>query len=108
MDTKPFTGEEVAKKAIWLAYQASVPMGMGFLQVRDDMTEQSVWDAIYREGGHLYVDYCFGRMMKTNIDYTASEVKGDDRASPSYQSWATCYQSYDELFKAAIKELTKS
>jgi hypothetical protein len=66
--------EAVVKRALFLAYQQSRPMGMGFMQVRDDMTEDQVWEgAIGRSDsggvgtekpGILNADYVFGRMMK--------------------------------------------
>lgn len=109
------TGEQVAKRATWLAYEASEPVGMGFLQYRTDLTEDTLWDALEidvttKDGvvtNGVYIDYGYGRMMKYGITFTLSEVKGRGvTVSPDYQSWCKKYPTYDALIEAAIASLS--
>jgi len=56
-------------KAVVLArlYNASKPLGMGFLQSDDkDMTVEEARDLL--DSGHTYFDYLKGRVMKVNLE----------------------------------------
>ena len=100
--------QAVAKKAFWLAYQASVPMGMGFLHFREDAKEQDIVDSMVRpreDGIELYGDYVLGRMMKTGFRTKGNQLIYGDEARSDYQSWAVKYGTYGNLVDAAEKEV---
>ncbi len=80
----PGQGPAIAKRAVWLAYQAARIHGMGRLQAIDDATENSVWRNEIEAGdypgnfrppeGEVHADYVFGRMLKLNLCYDANFV----------------------------------
>lgn len=116
------TGEQVAKRAFWLAWQAcGGPFGMGVLQDRPAATEDEVW--VGARGAHDYVlcsakrskpgeatgDYVFGRMMKLRIEFTEDTISTrDSMPTYDYQAWCHMYPSYDALIDAAAKDLGAS
>jgi len=114
------TGEQVAKRAFWLAWQAcGGPLGMGFLQNRPDATEEDVWvgarsayDYVgYKcnKPGEVTGDYVFGRMMKLHIEFTEDTVSTrDSMPTYDYQAWCRMYPSYDALIDAAANDLGAS
>ncbi len=111
------TGEAVAKRAFWLAWQAcGGPRGMGFLQDRPDATEDDVWanarsDQDYPGGRHdksgsAYGDYVFGRMMKMGLEFTEDTVSYRDGALRlDYEAWCGKYRDYEALVMAAMEDL---
>lgn len=115
--TAPFTGEQVAKRILFLAYQASQVVGMGHFQKKDGVSEQEVWEQCYDardyggfgpkgKPGRLSADYVFGRMMKLGITWTEGSVcVPGERVSPDYQSWCTVYRTADDLIAAALLDL---
>lgn len=105
--------EQVAKRALFLAYNAACLVGMGILQARDNVDEDSVWNNALTKGDyplrtdttknkHLFADYVFGRMMKLSLSWDATSVTVPD-ATPraDYQSWCSMYPTYESLVKAA-------
>jgi len=125
-------GELLARKMVWLAYQASSPTGLGNLQYREDITEETLWSSadvakltkaepisswterigvLCGKGRpsttYVSCDYVFGRMMKLKFSFTDSDVvvDYDYPVSCDYQSWASSYQSMQQLRHAAIHEL---
>ncbi|MEN6549969.1 MAG: hypothetical protein ABFE07_28330 [Armatimonadia bacterium] len=115
--TTPFTGEQVAKRIFWLAWQAcGGPLGAGWLQNHPEATEADVWQNVCTNGdypgnpssrpGDAYGDYVFGRMMKLTVLYKADEVAlNDERPRGDYQAWCRQYRTYEELAKAALTSL---
>lgn len=103
------TPETIAKRAAFLAYNASIVVGMGILQARDNVTEDEVWaEVTYRNEGknQIYGDYVFGKMMKFSLTWDEKEVKAHDHALRSdYQSWSIGYKTYKDLVQAAIQSL---
>lgn len=105
--------EQVAKCMVWLAYQASVPVGMGRLHYRQDLTEETLWAALKQQvlktnvptfDFELYLDYCFGRMMKFSIVWSKDAIYvSNEMIKEDYQSWAREYHSYARLYEAAIR-----
>jgi hypothetical protein len=102
----------VAKEAMWLAWQASGVVGLGILQdkpdaMRDEVIKQTFRpQSDYAKQNNLPLegsaDYVFGRMMKTHfrirdnaVEYGSGTPRGD------YQSWAYTYKTYDALMDAA-------
>lgn len=125
-------GELLARKMVWLAYKASNPVGLGNLQYREDITEETLWNSadvakltkaepisswterigILCGKGRpsttcVSCDYVFGRMVKLKFSFTDSDVAidYDQTVSCDYQSWASSYQSIQQLRHAAIHEL---
>lgn len=126
MDRKYSNHEEalnVAKEAMWLAWQASGVVGMGILQDKPGAMKEEVIKQTFRpqsdyakeknlplEGS---ADYVFGRMMKTHFRINGDVVSfsnGEPRAD--YQSWVYTYRTYEALMDAAemavIKESVKA
>ena len=116
------TGEQVAKRAFWLAWQAcGGPLGMGVFQDRAGVTEEEVWEgargandyqgfgAKCSKPGESTGDYVFGRMMKLHIEFEDDTVSTRDEApTRDYQAWCGRYPSYDALIDAAAKDLGAS
>jgi hypothetical protein len=109
--------ESIVKRMFWLAYQACGGVsGMGILQMRDETTEDEVFENVKTRGDYpggpygkpneYYGDYVFGRMMKLRV-----EINGDAVAIPTskpewdYQGWSIQYPSYLNLFEEACKSL---
>jgi hypothetical protein len=112
------SGEAVAKRAFWLAWQAcGGPLGMGFLQDNPDATEEDVWANVQSYGdypatpargaGEVYGDYVFGRMMKLGLRFSTDTVGTDypDEPTPDYQGWCIKYPTHEDLIEAAIADL---
>lgn len=107
--------EILAKRMFWLAYQASSPLGMGFLQARSNVTEEDVWRNVNISGdyayhndqpGKPYGDYVFGRMMKVGCEVGVDYVQcRDGEAAWDYQSWAGTYPMFEALLQAAVASL---
>jgi len=106
----------LAKRILFLAYEASGVMGMGAFQERDAITEEQVWNNVVTKGDYggfshdsenLYADYVFGRMMKTRFTLKDNTItyNGDDKPRVGYQSWGSKYKSHTKLFQAALKSL---
>lgn len=105
--------EAVAKRAYWLAYQAAHSVGMGFLQAKDQTTEEDVWKNVQAGGdytlkvqpedGRVYGDYVFGRMVKLSLEWDKTGVTcNDSQPRGDYQSWCGKYPTYESLIRAAI------
>lgn len=119
INTSPLSGEIVAKRMCFLAYEAcGGPVGMGFLQARGDATEADVWQNIVNMGdypgaslprnGKLNADYVFGRMMKLRFSYDQDSVTVPDiTPDRAYQRWSRKweYPTYEALVEDAIKTL---
>ena len=102
--------KEVAKRMLWLAYEASLPVGMGMLHYTEDKTEDDVFENNHcvREDGtfSVFADYCFGRMMKfgtTSVDGVITSPAQE--LDVEYQSWCSTYPSYSKLEAAARESL---
>ncbi len=110
MLTNPFTGEQVAKAATFLAYQASAVVGFGRAS-RDDITEDKLWKSLkptVEASGirRLYIDYGYGRMMKYIISWTDIAIEGRlGQLNAHLESWHNTYNTYEELFTAAMADL---
>jgi len=110
MKIKVANGQAVAKRMLWLAYQASKVVGMGYLMAKDDVTEDMLASAHFESGRNgecqYYADYAYGRMMKAVIRYGNSHVEFTDSAPQlDYESWAGKYKTYQSLAEAAIASL---
>lgn len=116
------TGLDVAKRMMFLAYEASIVVGMGTLQAVKNANEQHIWANVTSHGdypdaqqktneneeGKAYADYCFGHMMKTRIEFTKDSVTVEaDAPRRGYQSWCHKYPTYAELINAATRSLLK-
>lgn len=107
----------VAKEAMWLAYQASGAVGLGVLHERGGEERAKVIEHTARAQSdyakehklpeEVSADYCFGRMMKIILrckDGTLSCSDGEPRGD--YQSWAGKYPTYAALIDTAEKSLS--
>lgn len=96
--------EVVAKRAFFLAYQASHVVGMGFLQAEQGVTEAEITSHV--RDNKLYGDYVFGRMMKLRLEWNHEAVIVPDSVPhPEYQSWCSVYPTYASLIDAATRSL---
>lgn len=103
----------VAKEAMWLAYQASAPMGLGFLHERGGESREDVIRATFRPQSDFAkkndwpiegsADYCHGRMMKIILKCKDGTLTCNDTPRYDYQSWAGKYPTYAALIDAAEK-----
>lgn len=97
------TKEQKLKRALWLAFQASSPMGMGYLHADSaaQQTEETLWEEL-KGKTNFYLDYCHGRMMKTEFKLDGEKViVRPEEPRHDYQSWGTKYPSATELLAAA-------
>lgn len=106
--TKP-TAKQLLSRALWLAFQASAPMGLGFFQtgIASALTEEKLFETCKPSEGsdgtlRISTDYVAGRMMKTSF---IVDAKGELSISPAvprhdYQSWAGSYSTAAELLAA--------
>ena len=95
----------IAKRMLWLAYQASRPVGMGMLHFTEDKTEEEIGEAQENEIGYA-ADYCFGRMMKFGVRVNGDSIEYSDfPLSADYQSWSIKYRTYSDLEAAARESL---
>lgn len=97
------TPEQKLKRAIWLAFQASPPMGMGFLHTAsaNAQTEESLTEGVTDKA---YFDYAHGRMMKTEFSLKDGRVCIHPETPRSdYQSWGNTYSSAAALLDAVEK-----
>jgi hypothetical protein len=107
------SGQDLAKRFFWLAYQASSVFGMGAMQATEDATEEAVWNRIVNNGdrlfysgppqsGRIHADYCFGRMMKFGLYCNADSIDVNELAvlSFDYQAWCRKYKTVESLISA--------
>jgi hypothetical protein len=110
----PLNPVTVAKRAFWLAFQASRAQGMGHLhaEAAKAATEDDVWRVVMtdewtgKSRDFPYGDYVFGRMMKTRLQWTSDEIQTPESEPRfDYQSWCGRYGGYGELVDAAVSSL---
>src|SRR4051812_44588032 len=94
------TGEQIAKRLFYLAYEAAAVVGMGAMQAVSVATEDQVWARIVdnvdsfgswkpKQQHSVYADYCFGRMMKFGCLVREDHIELPDTGTlrRDYQSW---------------------
>ena len=98
--TNGVSAETVARSFMFHAYEAcGGETGMGFLQKRNDVTPENVFDFcgvrnLESDGStcvEVYGDYVAGRMVKTGVEFCTVEkwVEVSDRnPHPEYQGWS--------------------
>lgn len=112
------TGEEIAKRMMFLAYEAAQVFGMGAMQAVDGATEEQVWERIVTNADRLVstaprqtttisADYCYGRMMKIGCEVRGDhiEIIGPSKFTRDYQSWCHKYPTANDLGAAVIASL---
>ena len=113
----------VVKRMFKLAYDAcGGPMGMGFLQSRDNVTEDDVFKNVCTAGDYLYGceiqnkgrdekehrfygDYVFGRMMKWGAKIEGQEIRIHDKFKYDYQAFSGQYKDAKALLESALQSL---
>lgn len=114
----PSRTEELIKEVVFLLWNAAGgTSGMGFLQNspgsnKEDVFKQASGGLDYamtnNKPGDIYMDYVFGRCMKTGIKYDVKE--GTFRVFPNkpkatYQNWGRKYKTADEAVAEAMVNL---
>ena len=94
-----------------LAYNTSIPMGMGIYQfVPGDMSIQEAKNLFgpMEKSGHIHLDYIKGRMVKLymNRNRDGSWSFLPENLSPDYQSWSKKFPSFKDLVDEA-KQLSQ-
>lgn len=105
------TPQQKLSRALWLAFQVSVPMGMGVLHSKETAkATEAILFAETKQANQTRIDtdYVFGRMMKTRFSVTPN---GDLELRPEiprndYQSWATTYPTATDLINAVEESFT--
>lgn len=108
----------VAKEAVWLAWNASHVAGAGFLQDRGpNQDREKVWDHAYNQRDYavrngpperINCDYVMGRMMKLHFTVKGATITHQDyEPRLDYQSWCRVYPTFAALFDAAEAALQK-
>jgi len=93
--------EEQIKQIAANAVNASIPMGMGFLQATNKEFKSTEFD-LTKSG--LNLDYVQGRMVKLTINRLENNkwiIVGSARAD--YQSWVSKYPTNRALVESIIK-----
>lgn len=87
------------------AVNASVPVGMGFLQHENkEYTVEDMRSALHKGG--VYLDYFHGRMVKMNIKKEESGyILPDSVPTIDYQSWAYTYPTYLDLVQSVVPDV---
>jgi len=84
------------------AYNASVPMGMGYLQFSaSDLTPNDFISTL--TDGDIHFDYLKGRMVKLSIFKVGEDTweVSDSAPRKDYQSWCSTYPTYRALIESA-------
>ena len=109
------TDMQLLKRAVWTAFQASIPVGMGMLHIStaNKQTEDTILDACafqVKDGGiACYTDYVCGRMMKTSFFVKDGTLTlGSHEPRLDYQSWVSQYPSNQSLIDAVYASLKTS
>jgi len=87
-----------------LAVNASMPVGLGFLQFerKDYSTDDMVFQS--QKGDGFHIDYFRGRMVKLHLFYDATSdlwETPEQEPDPEYQSWCHKYPTWKSLLDAA-------
>jgi len=101
------TNKDIAEEMVWLAFQASSPMGLGFMHTKiaaaatkEEVVKAAKWNDVY------CIDYLFGRMVKLNIKLGHKDVIFPQAKPRSdYQSWCNKYPTYEDLQLEAMESL---
>ena len=109
------TVERIALRMQWLAYQASRPVGLGFLHFSTDKTEEDIKSSLREtewQGARRarHSDYILGRMVKCAACFRGDElvIPTNHTVTGDYQSWAWKYPTYQALHAAALESLTET
>jgi len=103
------TSQQRLKRALWLAFVASRPVGMGFLHVEHAaaQTEDSLFD-LYGNDKGFTVDYACGRMMKTAFSIKdGAVIISPGVPEYNYQSWGSTYATACDLLAAVDQSLAQ-
>ena len=101
--------EKFVPELFWLAWKASLVVGMGALQDNPSAVKGAVLSQVggFRGCDNYSADYVFGRMMKLRFSASMTRdglVRVDLGQEPreDYQSWCSTYKTNDDLILAAM------
>lgn len=100
--------EQFLKLFFFKAYNASRVVGMGYMQARDNVTADQVFECVKPLPGDstYHADYVYGRMMKLTAKVDGNTITiSDDQPRPDYQSWCRTYPTYAKLAEAVALDL---
>lgn len=104
-------GKRLLTRVAWLAFQASKPMGLGFMHTEraSNVTEADIAKEILINNTALRIsfDYHVGRMIKTVFTLSRDGTIRIDPETPrqDYQSWYSTYPTAAALLQAAEASL---
>lgn len=117
-DHPPETIEAVVKELVYLLWKAAGgPSGMGCMQDRPAATKDEVFARAVAQGdyfsrshtaeGEIYMDYVFGRCLKTRVARLPNGTITISPATPrdTYQDWGLKYKDAGEAALEALKNL---
>ena len=116
---------KIVKEVIYLLWEgAGSASNMGFLQDRGPgVTRDQVWDQAFGredynfsgkrkesqpvpEKGEVYMDYVFGRCLKTRVKWEGAQVTiFPELPKATWQDWCRTYKSSANVLAAATKNL---
>ena len=85
------------------AVNASIPVGMGFLQYQDKTYSVQDMERYVRDDEEIfaYIDYADGRMVKLTIFKKDGQYFIQDNFRADYQSFVRVYPTVEALIKSA-------
>lgn len=103
MTTNKPTDKQLLSRALWLAFKASSPAGMGFLHA--DTANQQTEETLFADSNEgrsvISTDYVMGRMMKTDFRVVDGKLQiRPEVPRPDYQSWGREYPTAANLIAA--------
>lgn len=98
------TDEDIAK-IMANAFNASIPVGMGFIHFKPHNIEPNLFMEQIKKN-QVALDYVQGRMVKLHMwkDDTGLWNITNEPPHREYQSWATQYPTYKALIDSVLKE----
>jgi hypothetical protein len=106
--------KKIAVEMMYLAYRGSVPMGMGFLQFKQDSdVDREMIESMLVDDGKTWsisADYLKGRMVKLYIfghegDEDINPVILEREIRGDYQSWQVRFGTTKRLHQQAVNNI---
>jgi len=104
--------ELIARRALWMAFKAAVPLESKILHVEDEevLSEKELWKKVQPSRTEtkwsIFLRYHFGRALNLSICWNRDEVWIEpDILTPGRQSWVSSYKSGRDLIAKAIESI---